>query len=409
MKKARIILPVASGIVLLLVLILLVCLNVTKQPVIAFHNVDNSTQEAVQAALGDTFTYKIFDSSTSLSYQIKKTKAKALITKGTANIKQAKELASKKALLPLSAISGMSSSIRSLNGPVKNDLLPSLPLLIDHMEVNIDNRLLKATKVNMPNTPTWTDLTRFATVAAGREYNPKIVFAGKDSTTLIDIIGALAESLDGRVSYDAAVQLIQIECDKAEKDNSNFDAEQLADALAANPSAPLFTATQLLSQWYSKNLLYPDVFNLSEDSLNPLMEMNLASMVLMPLSLHRKIDQKTIENFTSIYFPSYNPASNRFFTAPVVFALPLSGNKEILAALTKLSDTSVQEQLSRASGLAPVLSQCRTPDRQADNVRYWVAATNSPLAGLSTEVALTTAQKEFLARALKALIMNPKN
>ena len=60
--------------------------------------------------------------------------------------------------------------------------------------------------------------------------------------------------------------------------------------------------------------------------------------------------------------------------------------------------------MSRATGLAPVFAQCRTPDRQADDVRYWVAATNAPLAGLSREVALSKKQKDELAQDLAAKI-----
>ena len=38
-----------------------------------------------------------------------------------------------------------------------------------------------------------------------------------------------------------------------------------------------------------------------------------------------------------------------------------------------------QEKLCAQTGFAPVLAQCKTVDRQADDARYWVAATNPPL------------------------------
>ena len=63
-----------------------------------------------------------------------------------------------------------------------------------------------------------------------------------------------------------------------------------------------------------------------------------------------------------------------------------------------------QEKLCAQTGFAPVLAQCKTVDRQADDARYWVAATNPPLQGLSRDITLTAEQKEDLSKSIQAAV-----
>ncbi|MDE7140993.1 MAG: hypothetical protein K2O09_09630, partial [Treponemataceae bacterium] len=78
--------------------------------------------------------------------------------------------------------------------------------------------------------------------------------------------------------------------------------------------------------------------------------------------------------------------------------------KKALALARQLMTADTQENLSHMTGLAPVLAQCPTPDQQADDARYWVAATNAPLAGLSREAALSDAQWQELSAVLARII-----
>ena len=79
-------------------------------------------------------------------------------------------------------------------------------------------------------------------------------------------------------------------------------------------------------------------------------------------------------------------------------------SKDAETLVSHLVQKEYQEDLSRASGLAPVLAQCRTPDKQADDARYWIAATTAPLAGLSSEVYLSKEQKTKLSAEIAAKI-----
>ena len=134
------------------------------------------------------------------------------------------------------------------------------------------------------------------------------------------------------------------------------------------------------------------------------MENNMASVVVMSLADHRNIAHNAIEPFTSIYFPSDITPDSRHFVAPIFYAVPFTNNKKALLKMENLIAVETQETLTRATGLAPVLARCRTPDKQADDARYWVAATNTPLPGLSRETTLSDDQLHALGVALTALI-----
>ena len=81
----------------------------------------------------------------------------------------------------------------------------------------------------------------------------------------------------------------------------------------------------------------------------------------------------------------------RTFSAPIIMAIPYSKNKIAMDSIKKLATVEYQERLSIKTGLAPVQKNCAIPDRQADDVRYWVAASEVPFVGLS-EAAFTDAK-----------------
>jgi hypothetical protein len=76
------------------------------------------------------------------------------------------------------------------------------------------------------------------------------------------------------------------------------------------------------------------------------------------------------------------------------------------SVLAELISVQAQETMSRSTGIAPVLAQCRTPDKQADDARFWIAATTCPLPGLSNEVYLTKSQKTALSAEIASRIRN---
>ena len=61
---------------------------------------------------------------------------------------------------------------------------------------------------------------------------------------------------------------------------------------------------------------------------------------------------------------------------------------------------------ARSSQIEPtsILANCRTPDQQANDARFWIAATNAPLAGLGHEAELSKEDLAKLADEIRALV-----
>ena len=126
----------------------------------------------------------------------------------------------------------------------------------------------------------------------------------------------------------------------------------------------------------------------------------------MSLEDHRAASQKTISRYTSIYFPSEHGANARVFTGKTYYAIPMVKSAKAASLLSEIVTPETQEALSRATGVAPVLAQCRVPDKQADDARYWIAATTVPLPGLSNETYLSKQQKASLAAEIASRVKN---
>ncbi len=341
----------------------------------------------------------ILDGEKNLSSQLKRSqKILAIITTKGYGTQTAASKASKKASLPLDFSSEMTSSMRNAAEIIKNkkgeDSLSVIPLLSDNLELDIKTQAFKTS--GMSSISTWDDIENFSRIQK-RKIEFPLVFAGADGKFLLDLLGGLAEAFDGQDSYEKAKEILKNAASK------KFNAAELASELAENPDSPLITSIRKLKSWHKNGFLNPNTFALSKKDVNAYVSSSLASEFFMSLSDHRNFGGK-ISGYSSIYLPSENSAVSRFFTSATVCAVPLKKSKTAEKIIKTLISKEGQENLSRATGLAPVLSHCRTPDKQADDVRYWIAATNAPNAGLGNEFFFTPEQYRQLAKELASKI-----
>ena len=63
-----------------------------------------------------------------------------------------------------------------------------------------------------------------------------------------------------------------------------------------------------------------------------------------------------------------------------------------------------QAKLAFDTGLAPVNSQCHSPDIQSDDVRFFVAATNAPITPLNQAAFADKKEMEAFTQELKAFV-----
>lgn len=376
---------------------LLALRNAARKPRVVLYGIPEREAAALRTVIGNRAECTDFAADTSLYYQLRHArKPDMLITIAGEKLNAALAEKPTSAAYDSALLAGVTSAIRT-GVHEEGRLAPSLPLLSSHFEIDIHTEILHDTGIT--TIATWEDIERFA-AAARAQRRAYIAFAGKDATTTLDLLGALTEALDGKRSYDAAAAILRA----AQKGEQAFNAQETARTLATEGDAPLSNAVRLLRGWFGKGLMHPETFTFDKTTLGTFMAADLISMTFMSLNDHRDYDMPVIKSYASVYFPSQRPPSVRAFTAPVLYAVPFTKQKKALALARQLMTADTQENLSRMTGLAPVLAQCPTPDQQADDARYWVAATNTPLAGLSREAALSDAQLQELSAALAKII-----
>lgn len=346
---------------------------------------------------------QILDGEKSLSSQLMiPAKILAVITTKGYGTETAESKASKNSALSADLTLEMTSSMRAAAKITKNEKgekddgkISVIPLLSDNLEIDIATQAFRNS--GMSAISTWSDIENFSRIQK-RKIEFPLVFAGADGKFFLDLLGGLAEAFDGQDSYKKAKEILKNAAGK------RFNAAKLADELAQNPDSPLITSVRTLKNWQKNGILNPNTFALSKKDVNAFVSNNLASGFFMSLSDHRNFGSK-ISNYSSIYLPSENNAAARCFTSATICAVPIKKSKPVEKLIKTLVSQEGQENLSRATGLAPVLAHCRTPDKQADDVRYWIAATNTPNAGLGNEIFFTPSQYRQLAKELAAKVM----
>lgn len=377
-----------------------------KKPIIAFYGLDEKQvrgiEEVVRGLTGEEqclFEFVVYDSAKKLEGQLLLSKSPEIIfTKSGFSVAVAEKSAEKKAGLSPECTDGMTSSMKSAVRYAESDgtdkTISALPILSGHFEIDVSRSDFRSSGMDAINS--WSDIEQFVKIQK-RKLEYPVVFAGKDSDVLLDLLGALTESLDGVAAYKMAAQIIDGEGRK-------FSAAEVAESLCDNPGSPLIRSVRQLSSWYKQGLVHPGVFSFTKSDVESFARNRMATVMFMPLEAHRKFNQEAISRYSSIYFPSTRASSARIFTGSIVYGVPISSSRRTSLLLESLMTDENQEKLSRATGLAPVLSQCRVPDKQASDARYWIAATNAPLPGLSSEVFLTPDQKNKLADEIVARI-----
>jgi len=372
--------------------------NKTKNLNIGIYGVENSfVCEGLKKSLEELCiqenlkaTFFEYDIESPLKEQIGKTKIDLLLS--SAGYAASEALKASEYDIPAELTSNMTTSIRQ-SALGKDNKLYALPLLNDFFKMEINTGLLKKSDDLQIN-----DWDAFLAVSKNlaKEKNNPITFAGKNSREVLDFYGALCEALNGIDSYNEAVMLMN--------ENATLPMEGLASLLCDSSNSPLATAVAYLKNWNKHNLINKNSFSeFTTNDINTLAERNLNGLVFQNLSSFRQCNQ--MKSFDQFFLPSRSKRAERHFTANIIYALKFSKNSKVNTILENLVSGGSQSNLSRNTGLAPVLANAKTPDIQASDARFYVAATSYPLAGLGHESALNAAQLKELADIIKGKII----
>ena len=403
--KSIILLISAFLLILFAALILLVSIS-SKKPVAAFYGISERNQKQIVSVLQTTHTRKnknslpfeivTLDSSISLERALKKSKKSDLLfIESGLNKDYAEKLSEKKSGgISVSLLNGMTSSIKQLVEEKKQKIY-SVPLLIDNYELDVN--LEKFYSSNIKQLNVLSDLEKLAKVTKSSTPSP-IVFAGADDERLINFFGALIEAVSGSETLNSVK--IKISNKIAEGKVSQNDFYDLLTGLTGS-KGELNDTFKILKNWQNQGLLPKNITSITTKDITAFLQADLSTAAFMTLSDHREIERDIISNYSSVYYPAIQQNVPRSFTSPVIFAVPLSKDKVSQKAVYKLSD-ELQTKLSAATGLAPVQANCPVPDVQADNVRYWVAASGTPVTPLAQSLFVSKQQQNSFAEALRS-------
>lgn len=398
------------GISTLIILILISAFSIlsisNKKPVAAFYGIPASTQKNIEAILQTTHTRK---NTKSLPYEIitlnhdlplsaalKKSKSVDLlfINDGLQADEAAKIAEKRKSGFDKNILFGMSSTTIKAS-KIGKKRINAIPVLTNHYEIDVKIDDFKNSKVK--NVNYFSDLEMVANKLKSKDYSP-VLFAAGDDYTMINIVGALTEALSGKDAWKSAVNKI-IEFNKTNKSN---DYGKLISELTEK-DGEFFEAISLLESWKNQKLFPKNISVFLNSDVNVYMNMNKSSIVFMSLSEHRECNIDTISNYTSIYYPFKEKYKERSLTGPVIFAVPLTNNK-ISKKSISLFANHLQTNLATKTGLAPVQKNCGTPDKQSDDARFWIAASEEVLPTLSDAAFTTKNQRHKFAEELRSFI-----
>jgi hypothetical protein len=378
------------GVIALVLAVFVIVVSIRLRPpslVIAFNAMPQKTHEALVNTITEYNTslakpYKLIFNTvedTSFSRALADAKTDIAFTFSGIDADAAVSLAQRNnAGFSESILQDMTVSVQQ-SALVKNNAVFAVPLLMDHLEISLSQSALSF--VGGSTFYSLQDLADFLTAAKNVSLNVHypLVFNGSDDQTLTNIFGALTESLYGKSPASELAALI--------RDGATFQ-QLLARSGDSDALKAFRAALDLLKDWYNTGIISDITFQMQETDILAFMENSQCAAVIMPLSFHRTIPVRFYDKYPeSICFPSQLRASERGLTAPVLYAIPLAKSKKKLRAALEivsfLETPLTQGKLSSRSGLAPVLGRAETPDIQADDVRFWVASTNAPLANLS--------------------------
>ena len=403
----KIVISIVALIVFLIALSLLIIGISSHRPTAAFYGISETNQEQIAKVLQSTaakkkgrflpFNIVTLDSSVSLENALKKQKADIVfVNRGKNSDFAAARAAKKHTTFDIDILKGMTTSVRK-TAFVQNEKVAAVPLLLDNYELDVHTEKFNSSNIKVLNT--LDDLEKLAWITKSSTPSP-IIFPGGDNDFLINIFGALVEAVSGKSACIEGKEKLEKLIDSG-KANYNSYTETLKELFAdGNAYSETF---KLLRNWSQKEILTKNVYQINVRDMKIFMQSEIVTAAFQSLSEHRTFERPVIAKYTSVYIPAETETSVRFFTSPVILGISLSKDKIARAAIEKLSN-EFQSQLSFATGLAPVQANCSVPDVQADDVRYWVAASDEPLPALADWIFTTKGQKNAFAEALRNLL-----
>ena len=407
------VLYLSIGIILLfLALLFSIIAFIQKKDIVYFYDINKSSQKVIEKIILETPTVKkrrikfeVLDSSVPLSSLIESKKLhKASLIFANNNydvldvVNNPTDFYKKMNVQNLSVefLDGMPQSIvehtknMTLNSTSEGDFVKFLPILYDFYQVDVHFPLFQ--KSNVKNINIWEDLVNSAANSTKNCPSPVLININ-NQIEYINILGMISEALSSPTEYEVMTKNLY----SAYKNGSEALQTELGNLLTSDSA--LKKAVDAVNYLISKKFISSTAITFSDDDIQFYVDNQLSLFYFTKLSKHRQIERTIINNYKSIYCPGATTTSTRKFSAPEIGVFCVKEKKYTKDVLLNLVRTR-QTELCTESGLAPVQKNCIVPDLQADDVRYWLAASNGPTLPLAAALP-TTEAKEIFVKACK--------
>lgn len=277
-----------------------------------------------------------------------------------------------------------------------------IPVLFDGYEMLLSKPTMEYT--NTKRISSWLDIEYFADRAKDSCPAP-FIFAGGDDEILLGTMSVIIEALDGKETHRKLIQRLL---------NYGGDMNKLVAELSQEDQ-PLEEVMKRFARWKKNKIFSTDILNMSCEEVRLLLERHSSAVSILPLSEHRKISPAAVKYLTTIpihsnemefYFPSMRPLNTRAVVSPTICMISRSSDSTLKNAARAIVHEENQEFLARSSGLAPLLANCKIPDVQSDDIRFWIAASSKPEIPLGLAAFDDDRKKHQFAQALRQYIGN---
>lgn len=380
----------------------------THKPTVAFYKLDEKTVEALKSEISSIkkengkelkFVYEILDPAVPMSSQKIAKKAAIIFAALDADVEEYAKTSSKVIAQKESVIVNTPSTTKETAIMGKKGVL-AVPLLYDFYIVDINRGMFEQSELK--TLAVIDDLKAFAKWSSENKDAP-LMFPGKEDDGMVDFLGAYTEAVYGSAVLEAAGEKLYqaFKSDYKAKDEKYTSLNQVSEELIAEGGL-LNPALKEIRQMVSDKSISGTSFYMNETDFVFFMEGAYVCAMGNNLSQHRLIEHKKANVYSSVYFPGKSLNSDRKFQALSYCALSQSKDKDVSTVINLLA-SSRQSNLSLKTGLTPVDSSCSAQDRQSDDVRYWLAASEGPVKPLSqfvpSKVALAVVAEVFRRNA----------
>lgn len=388
MKKRNLFLAIGSIILVGLITAGLFTVKVIKNKKItkvAFYDLPETSIEVIKEILTkDTKVEYIFQNITEKEYLSKNLNKKyqMIFCYNDANTKI---LANSAIQIPENVKSRMPSTIKTSKFFTdENSNTKIMPVAIDYFApsyLETTNRLYE-----IPLPETFVDIGKFAHTSK-YYYSVPLLIAGEVDENINSLFTLMVQSYGGKEAYFNMLEQIK----------NTDDFSKIYDYKIGGLADDNITVSYLLDilkDWQQNNYFAFNWTTMPLAQTDMMIEDNHVALSFMTLSEHRT---KPLPN--AKYYKKLNLACD---VQPVIVGMGFNDSEAVRIAMNRLSLPDSQELISFKTRLGPSMLQGTSYDIQADDARFFAAATETgPVPDLGTAALKTKEQRSLLAQAIR--------